>query len=134
LTGQGRFIVSVILAITAVLAIIYIVPFIIYAGASALRLVDIPADTSPQRFLLGVFITKLGTAVAFVLILHLGWSGSGPGWPAYSLIWFGMFAASELGEAVSGRSRWAEALLGVLSEAIYAPAAALAAFAILNIG
>lgn len=125
---------TLMLAIAAVLAIIYIVPFIIYAGASALHLAELPAESSPQRFLIGVFLIKLGTAVAFVLILHLGWSASGTGWPAYALIWFAMFAASEIGEAVSGRSRWAEALLGVLSEAIYAPAAALAAFAILNIG
>jgi hypothetical protein len=125
---------TVVFAITAVLAIIYSVPFIIYAGAGALRLVEIPAETSPQRFLLGVLITKLGTAVAFVLILQLGGSAFSPGWPAYALIWFAMFAASEIGEAVSGRTRWAEALLGVLSEAIYAPAAALAAFTILNIG
>ena len=119
------------LAIVAVLAIIYVVPFVIYAGASVLRLVDIPSETSPQRFLLGVFVTKLGTAAAFVLILHLGWPG---GWLTYSLIWFAMFAASEIGDAISGRSTWAEALLGVLSEAIYAPLAALSAFAILGLG
>jgi len=125
--------VSVVYAIVAVLAIIYIVPFVIYAGASALNLVDVPAEASPQRFLLGVLITKLGTAVAFVLILHLGSPDFGSGWLTYSLIWFAMFAASEVGDAMSGRSTRAEAMLGVLSEAVYAPAAALAAYAILGI-
>lgn len=122
---------TLVLAIVAVLAIIYVVPFVVYAGASVLRLVDIPSETSPQRFLLGVLVTKLGTAAAFVLILHLGWPG---GWLMYSLIWFAMFAASEIGDAISGRASWAEALLGVLSEAIYAPLAALSAFAILGLG
>ncbi|MDZ4168250.1 MAG: hypothetical protein U1E26_01155 [Coriobacteriia bacterium] len=125
---------SIVLAIAAVLAIIYVVPFVVYAGASALGLAEIPAEVSPQRFLLGVLITKLGTAVAFVLILHLGSPAFSVGWLTYSLIWFGMFAASEIGDAVSTRSSWSEAMLGVLSEVIYAPAAALAAFAILGIG
>ena len=87
-------------------------------------------DARTQRRKEGLFYLF----ASFVLILHLGWSASSPGWQAYGLIWFAMFAGSEIGEAVSGRSKWAEALLGVLSEAIYTPAAALAAFAILNIG
>lgn len=123
---------SVIFAIVAVLAIIYVVPFVFYAGASALHIVDIPPDASPQRFLLGVLITKLGTAVAFVLILQLAWAQSGYGWPTYALIWFAMFAASEIGDAVSGRATWPESLLGIAAEAVYAPAAAWAAYAILG--
>jgi len=126
--------VSVVLAIAAVLAIIYFVPFVIYAGASALGVVDIPAEASPQRFLLGVLIIKLGTAAAFVLVLFLGSPVFSFGWLTYALIWFAMFAASEIGDAVTTRSSWSEALLGVLSEAVYTPAAALAAFAILGIG
>jgi len=117
-----------------VLAIIYLVPFVIYAGASALGVVDIPAEASPQRFLLGVLIIKLGTAAAFVLVLFLGSPVFSFGWLTYALIWFAMFAASEIGDAVTTRSSWSEALLGVLSEAVYTPAAALAAFAILGIG
>lgn len=124
---------AVVFAVAAVLAIIFVVPFVLYGAASALHLVDIPQETSPQRFLLGVLITKLGTAAAFVLILHLGADAFAGQWFLYSLLWFAMFAASEVGEAVSGRSSRQESLLGVLSEAIYAPAAALAAYAILGI-
>lgn len=123
---------SVIFAIAAVLAIIYVVPFVLYASASALHIVDIPPDASPQRFLLGVLITKLGTAVAFVLILQLAWAQSGYGWLAYALMWFAMFAASEIGDAVSGRGTWPESLLGIAAEAVYAPAAAWAGYAILS--
>lgn len=124
---------SVVLAICAVLAIIYVIPFVVYATASALHLVDIPAEASPRQFLLGVLVTKAGTAAAFVLLAQM--SGAvAAAWPAYALIWFVMFAASEVGEAISGRSTWPEAGLGMLAEAVYAPAAALAAFAILGIG
>jgi hypothetical protein len=132
--GESRgWTVAVVLGIAAVLAIIFVVPFVIYGAASALHLVDIPQETSPQRFLLGVLLTKLGTAGAFVLILHFGAAALAGEWLLYSLIWFAMFAASEIGDAVSGRSSRQEALLGVLSEAIYVPAAALAAYAILGI-
>jgi hypothetical protein len=125
--------VPVVFAIAAVLAIIFVVPFAIYGVGSALHLIDVPQEASPQRFLLGVLLTKLGTAGAFVLILHLGASAFAGRALLYSLIWFAMFAASEIGDAFSGRSSRQESLLGVMSEALYAPAAALAAYAILGI-
>lgn len=122
-----------LLAAAAVLAIIYIVPFLVYGGASALGGIELPTETAPQRFLLGVLVTKLGTAVAFTVLLGLTSAVWGDRWPLYGLIWFAMFAASEVGDGISGRSSWREAWLGVLSEAIYAPASAFAAFAILGI-
>lgn len=124
---------SFVLAIGAVLGIIFVVPLVLYGAASALGGVELPAESSPQRFLLGVLVTKSGTAIAFVLLLQLTgavWAGR---WLLYGLIWFGMFAASEFGDAISGRSSWREAMLGVLSEAIYAPAAAFAACKILGV-
>lgn len=123
----------VVFAIAAVLAIIFTVPFAVYGTGSALHLVDVPREASAQRFLLGVLLTKLGTAAAFVLILHLGAPALAGRALLYSLIWFAMFAASEIGDALSGRSSRQESLLGVISEALYAPAAALAAYAILGI-
>jgi len=125
--------VPIFLAIVAVLAIIYTVPLVVYGLASAFGGVGLPAESTPQRFLLGILVSKLGTAVAFVLLLQLT-SAAGVGhWPLYGLIWFGMFAASEVGDAVARRSAWREAWLGILSEAIYAPASAFAASVILGI-
>lgn len=124
---------SVVFAVVVVLAIIYVVPFVVYAGASAFGVVNIPAEASPQRFLLGVLIIKLGTSIAFVLILSLGSPVFSYGWLTYALVWFAMFAASEIGDVVAARSSWPEVLLGVLAEAVYTPAAALAAFEILGI-
>jgi hypothetical protein len=51
----------------------------------------------------------------------------------YGLIWFGMFAASEVGDAISGRSSWREASLGILSEVIYAPVSAFIAYTLLGV-
>lgn len=121
-------------AVLAALAIIYVVPFVVYGAANALGWVKLPPEASPQKFLLGVLVSKIGTAVAFVVLLRLGgeaWAGR---WLLYALVWFAMFAATELGDAIAGRSTWPEAGLGVLSEAIYAPTTAFAAHEILGLG
>lgn len=122
---------SLVTATVVVLAIIYLVPLLVYGPASALGWVEIPAESSPRAFLLGVLVTKLGTAAAFVLLFWLSGQVWADRWLLYGLIWFVMFAASEIGEAISGRSAWPEALLGIVSEAIYAPSAAYAAHRIL---
>jgi hypothetical protein len=125
--------VPLVLATIAVLAIIYVVPLLVYGAASALGAAELPTESSHQRFLLGVLVTKLGTAVAFVLLLQMSAAVWVDRWLLYGLIWFGMFAASEVGDAISGRSTWREALLGIVSEAIYAPASAFAAYSLLRI-
>ncbi|MBS3974157.1 MAG: hypothetical protein KGZ89_04745 [Actinobacteria bacterium] len=122
----------VVWAVLAVLAIIYVVPFVVYGIASAFGGVELPQEVSPRRFLLGILLTKFGTAVAFVIVFWLTSAVWADRWLAYGAIWFVMFAASEIGEAVSGRTSAKEAVLGILSEAIYAPAAAFAAHAILT--
>jgi len=125
--------VSLAFATVAVLAIIFVVPLVVYGAASTLWGLELPSESSPQRFLLGVLVTKLGTAVAFVLLLQLASAVWVDRWLLYGLIWFGMFAASEVGDAISGRSTWREAALGILSEAIYAPVSAFAAYRLLGI-
>jgi len=124
---------TTVLAVLAVLAIIYVVPFAVYGVAGALGQLELPTEASPRTFLFGVLVTKLGTAIAFVLVLQLSgatWAGR---WLLYGAIWFAMFAASEVGDAISGRSSWREAILGIVSEAVYAPAAAFAAHEILGL-
>jgi len=111
-----------------------VVPFATYGVASSLGWVDLPADSSPRAFLVGVLVTKLGTAVALVLILAFSGSAWTGRWWLYALIWFVMFGASEVGEAISGRSSWPEAGLGLASEAIYAPVSVVVAYRILGVG
>jgi len=125
--------VSSVLAILAVLAIIFVVPLAVYGAASGLGWVKLPQDSSPRTFMVGVLVTKAGTAAAFVVLLQVGGSAWVGRWLLYAAIWFVMFAASEIGDAVAGRSSWPEAALGVVAEAIYVPLSALAAYAILGI-
>lgn len=115
---------ELIIAILLVLLAIYVLPFVVYGGASILGGLRPPTTASPGRFLLGVMVTKLGTAVAFVSIFAVSRTIWGPRWLLYGMLWFVMFALSELGEAVSGRTTREEAMLGVVSEAIYAPLSA----------
>lgn len=119
------------LATVVVLGIIYIVPLVLYGVSS--RFVSLPAPDSvgAARFLAGVFVTKLGTAIAFVALYWVARGAWQATWLAYAGIWFVMFAASEVGEAISGRTSVPEALIGILSEAAYAPLAAWATQALL---
>jgi hypothetical protein len=45
-------------------------------------------------------------------------------WLLYGAIWFIAFAAPELGDVVRRASSPSEAILGILSEVVYAPASA----------
>ena len=58
---------NVILSVFFVLTIIYIVPFLIYGLASVVAGLKSPEGASPARFLVSVLISKIGTAIAFVL-------------------------------------------------------------------
>jgi hypothetical protein len=73
---------------------------------------------------LSVGVTKAGTAVAFVALFVLCRDGWRQHWLLYAAIWFLMFALSELGDFVKTGYSAAEALLGIFSEAVYAPASA----------
>ena len=116
-----------IFAILLVLLVIYVVPFVVYGVASVIGDLRPPTSASPGKFLVGVLVTKLGTAIAFVSIFSVNKAAWGPRWLLYALVWFVMFAFSELGEAISARTTKPEAMLGVVSEAIYTPLAAFIA-------
>ncbi len=111
-------------AIALVLVIIYVVPFMVYGSASAFGGLKPPTPASPGRFLAGVLVTKVGTAVAFVVLFAFTQAVWGPRWLLYALVWFAMFALGEVGETVSGRTGKTEALLGIVAELIYAPLSA----------
>jgi hypothetical protein len=113
------------LAVLLVLLIIYVVPFVVYGVASVVGGLKPPDTASPARFLSGILVTKLGTAIAFVALFALTRGFWGERWLLYGLIWLVMFALSEVGEAISGRMTVPEAVLGVVSECVYAPASAL---------
>lgn len=111
--------IRLLLAILAVLLIIYVVPFSVYGTASALGGLRPPVTTSVGRFFLGILVTKFGTAVAFVLIFSATKDLWGDRWLLYAAMWFSMFALSEIGEAIMGRTTRVEAALGILSQAMW---------------
>ncbi|HEX6879371.1 MAG TPA: hypothetical protein VF135_03330 [Terriglobales bacterium] len=113
----------ILIAVASVWAILFAVPFVIYGTASSFLHLEAPAEAVP--FLWGVAVTKLGTALAFVGIFALSRNAWRSRWFTYGAIWFLMFAASEIGDIVQMATSPVEGLLGIFSEAIYAPVSAL---------
>jgi hypothetical protein len=112
------------LTVIAVWAVIFIVPLMVYGVSSVVTGLQPPGD-SPMRFMLGVVVSKFGTAIAFVLIFALAQDQLKGKLPAYVGLWFIMSAIGEVGQAIGPDYSWEEAILGVMSEAIYFPASSL---------
>lgn len=116
---------TIILAVGLVLAVIFVVPFVLYGLAASLFGLKTPATISPLRFLLGTLIGKIGTALAFVLIFSSARSSLSGQWPFYAAMWWIMFVAGEAEQAVGRESySWKEALVGIVSEGVYLPLSA----------
>jgi hypothetical protein len=112
------------LTVALVLAIIYAVPFLVYGLFSAVTDLKLPGDAPPAVFLASVLVSKLGTALAFVLIFYVARGSLGGQWLVYALLWWVMFVLGEIGQAIGPDYTWKEAIAGVVSETIYVPLAA----------
>ena len=115
---------KVMLSIVFVLGIIYIVPFLVYGVFTKITDLKPPEGTSPAQFLFSIFISKVGTAIAFVLIFYLALTTFGQQWLLYAFIWWLMFVVGEIGQAIGPNYSWKEAAAGIISETIYFPLAA----------
>ena len=123
-----------ILTVLVVLAVIYIVPFVVYSFFTLWAGLKPPEDVSPGRMLLSFLVSKGGTAIAFVLIAHLARSALGGQWLTYAALWWIMFIASEIAQAMMPTYSWKEAIAGMISETVYVPSAALITWWMLGIG
>jgi energy-converting hydrogenase Eha subunit E len=112
------------LSVIATLAIIYIVPFPFYGLLSVLAGLEPPSDGSPVQFMIGVLVSKVGIALAFVLLFYLGRTSFAGRWPVYALVWWLMFVIGEVGQAIGPGYSWPEAAAGIVSESIYFPLSA----------
>ena len=112
---------KLILNIGLVWAIIYIVPFVVYGVASVLTGLKPPEGVSPARFLISVLVSKLGTAMTFVLIFHFARGALSGRWVLYASLWWLMFVVGEMGQAIGPHYSWREAVAGIISETIYWP-------------
>lgn len=115
---------KVILSLVLVLAIIYIVPFLVYGLASVVAGLKTPAGVSPAQFLISVLVSKIGTAIAFVLIFYFARSSLSGQWLLYAFAWWLMFVIDEIGQAIGPNYSWKEAIAGAISETIYLPLSA----------
>lgn len=115
---------NLILCVALVLAVIYLVPIAVYGLGASLAGLQMPAGVTPKRFLAGVFVSKAGTALAFVLVFHFAREAFTGHWLLYALLWWTMFVIGEIGQAIGQDGGWKEAIAGILSETIYLPLAA----------
>lgn len=111
---------TVALAIVLVLATIYAVPIAVYGIGAAVAGLRTP-EGSPVAFLLGVLVSKLGTAIAFVLIYYFAIDSFSANVPLYVGLWWAMYVLGEIGQAIGPKYSWKEAIAGVISESVYFP-------------
>ncbi len=114
----------VMLSIVFVLAILFIVPILVYGLASVVTGLKTPEGASPAQFLISVLVSKLGTAIAFVLIFYFARTSLSGQWLLYAFVWWLMFVIGEAGQAIGPNYSWQEAIAGMISETIYLPLAA----------
>ena len=116
---------KLILNVGLVLAIIYIVPFVVYGVGSVVAGLKPPEGASPAGFLLSVLVSKFGTALCFVLVFYLARQELSGRWLLYAGLWWLMFVIGEMGQAIGPQYSWKEAVAGIISETLYWPLSAL---------
>ena len=112
------------LSIILVLTVIYVVPLLVYGLGSVIAGLTTPEGSSPAKFLLSVLITKIGTAIAFVLLFYFARDSLSGQWLLYAFIWWLMFLVGEIGQTIGPNYSWKEAIAGMISETIYLPISA----------
>ena len=115
---------KVILSIIFVSAIIFIVPILVYGLASVVAGLKTPEGASPAQFLLSVLVSKIGTAIAFVLIFYFARNSLSGQWLLYAFLWWLMFVIGEVGQTIGPNYAWKEAIAGIISETVYLPLSA----------
>lgn len=114
---------EIILSILLVLSVIFVIPIIVYGIFSSNFGLKTPIG-SPVIFLLSVLVSKIGTAITFVLIFSLAVSVFQNDWLLYAFIWWLMYTIGEIGQAIGPNYSWKEAVAGIVSESIYFPLSA----------
>ena len=115
---------KVILSMVLVLATIYIVPILVYDLGSVATELKTPEGTSPRQFLISVLVSKIGTAIAFVLLYYFARISLSGQWFLYAFLWWLMFVIGEIGQAIGPNYTWKEAIACVISETVYLPISA----------
>ena len=98
---------------------LFLVPIAVYGLFSAVTGLA-PPGNSPMLFLAGTAVSKLGTALAFVLVYHLARDALAPQLVAYVALWWLMFVVGEVGQAITPEYSWQEAIAGIAVVKTYA--------------
>ncbi len=117
--------INIVVSILIVLAIIYIIPLVVYGILSSVWEFKTPEGASPATFLFSVMVSKIGTAIAFVLIFYFARDTFSHQWLLYAGIWWILFALGEVGQTIGPNYSWKEAVAGLISETIYLPLSAI---------
>ncbi len=104
------------------LLIVFVVPIFVYG--IFVKLFQIAEPDKKLKFFLGVLMEKIGTSFGFVTLFYLGKDFFVGNWLIYGMVWFIMFAITEVGQVYRTGSSKKEALAGIISEATYFPLAA----------
>lgn len=112
---------TILLTIVVVFVIIYLVPIVVYGAATRITDLAPPDDVSAVQFLLSLLVSKLGTAVALVLLFYFARASLSGQWLGYAIVWWLMFVLGEIGQALGPHYSWKEAIAGAVSETVYVP-------------
>ena len=115
---------KIALSMLLTLVIIYFVPLLAYGTLSATMDLKPPEGVSPAIFMISVLVSKVGHALAFVLLFYLARESLAGRWLLYAFVWWLMFVLGEVGQAIGPGYSWLEAVAGIISETIYFPLAA----------
>jgi len=115
---------KILLSIVLTLVIIFVVPFPVYGLFSVAGLVETPEDAAVAAFMLGVLVSKVGTAIGFVLLFYAARSVFSDRWMTYAFLWWLMSAIHEVGQSIGPGYAWMEGIAGIISETVYFPLAA----------
>ena len=116
--------IRICLNIILVLMCIYLVPFLIYGIGTVIAGLKPPSNIPPGQFLISILISKIGTAIAFVLIFYMARASLTGQWFMYACVWWVMFTVGEAGQAMGPNYGVKQAVAGIISETIYFPVSA----------
>lgn len=126
---------KILLSILLTFVIIFIVPFPAYGLFSYAGLVKMPEDAagaSAAAFMIGTLVSKVGTAIAFVLIFYVARNVFANRWGMYAFLWWLMSVIHEVGQAIGPGYSWMDGLAGIISETVYFPLAAFVMYRLLR--
>lgn len=120
---------EIALASVFVFVTIFIIPIFIYGLFASHLGLDEPEKK--MRFFIGVVIQKIATTFGFVVLFVMAQGSLNDQWLAYGLVWFAMFAVTEIGQTYLTDYSKKVAIAGIISEAVYFPLSAFIVYSAL---